>query len=534
MKKEITITVAALSFIASATGVYSYETDNDYICDTSTQMPLIMNFADEFAPEVIENQKIESVKFSIDCRTNLDPERAYLTQGQLYYYSDGEFTHRNFADLVSVSDEEYESIRVSDSVCTEITVGTENNPLNLDIDKDVTLYWTWITPEKLSMYNFYVTTTDGITYMICYDEDYYTVEISDKMQTDKPQVKADDNFMFPIKGRYCITSVYGWDTDRYHDALDICSYSDDNIYSACDGTVDYAGWNDGYGNYVRVMTDDGEYQFCYGHLSEIDVELGQRVSKGDKLGVIGATGRVTGPHLDFSAMRYGAEVNIAELVGVENDYGDYEAVTETVVENNELAVKCLSLNKYFEVGSLGANGICPNDSGSLSIGLVQMRGSNAKKLLKYLYDNNPVEYAAIANKYDNRFISYLDKSDDWWENHSIVDGDNEFKYINELLDNDNMIKLQYEYCLNYEKDIIDDIVSNSGTNDEKYILLFSRCYNYAPWGTTPEVMRTGITYEEACEIAKNDKYILKADELINKINNDDIEIVTIESLKGER
>ena len=103
MKKEVTITIAALGFISSAVGVTAYSINDDYICDTATQTPLVINLTGEFAPELIESEKIESLTFSVDCKTNLDDERAYLTQGIVYYQSEGEYQSRSFADLVSVS-----------------------------------------------------------------------------------------------------------------------------------------------------------------------------------------------------------------------------------------------------------------------------------------------------------------------------------------------------------------------------------------------------------------------------------------------
>ena len=533
MKKEITVTVAALSFIASAVGVTAYTTDDDYVCGTAGQCPLVMNFSEEFDADYIQNHKIESITFCVDCKTNLTDDRAYLTQGIIYYYSDSNSESRSFADLVCVDDEDYSLVQHQNSVCTEITVGTSERPLNLDIDKDVTIEWTWITPEKLSMYEISVTTDDGMNYIMTYDNDFYVVEIAEKMEESKPQIKSDNEYMFPIKGDYCITSVYGWDNDRWHDALDIVPYSDLNAYSSCDGTVVYAGVNGGYGNYVSVLSDDGEHRFCYGHLDSINVEYGQRVSKGDVLGVIGNTGNSTGRHLDFSCMLNEEEVNIAEIINVTNDYGDYPAITDTVIEYNELAVKCLSINKYFESGSLGANAIRPNDSGAVAIGMCQWNGCNARDMLKYLYENNKNTFINIAHKYNDGYVDYLDKNDKWWSNHIISTGDNEYNFYTELLDNDSMIELQYEYAIDYMKRIIEDAHENNIT-DERALLIFSRCYNVLPYGGVAEKMRNGCnSYESACEILLADTNTNRHDEIIEFVNSD-FELVTVDSLKGER
>jgi murein DD-endopeptidase MepM/ murein hydrolase activator NlpD len=65
-----------------------------------------------------------------------------------------------------------------------------------------------------------------------------------------------------------------------------------------DGTVDFAGWQNGYGNVVQVRHDK-ERTTLYAHLSRIDVRKGQKVEQGQHIGAVGATGWATGPHLHF-------------------------------------------------------------------------------------------------------------------------------------------------------------------------------------------------------------------------------------------
>lgn len=72
--------------------------------------------------------------------------------------------------------------------------------------------------------------------------------------------------------------------------------------------------------------------------------------------------------------------------------------------------------------------------------------------------------------------------------HSITTNGNEYKFYEELLDDDSMIDLQYEYGILYENSIIAD-AQKHGITDEKSILLFSRAYNYLPFGGTAQAMR---------------------------------------------
>ncbi|MGH6790121.1 MAG: M23 family metallopeptidase, partial [Pseudolabrys sp.] len=64
------------------------------------------------------------------------------------------------------------------------------------------------------------------------------------------------------------------------------------------GTVTMAGWDGGYGKMVEVDHGNG-FSTRYGHLSEIDVKIGQKIRAGEVVGKIGSTGRSTGPHLHY-------------------------------------------------------------------------------------------------------------------------------------------------------------------------------------------------------------------------------------------
>jgi murein DD-endopeptidase MepM/ murein hydrolase activator NlpD len=65
-----------------------------------------------------------------------------------------------------------------------------------------------------------------------------------------------------------------------------------------DGTVEFSGWQNGFGNVV-IVRHNGSDETVYAHLSRIDVRGGQTVSQGQRVGAIGATGWATGPHLHF-------------------------------------------------------------------------------------------------------------------------------------------------------------------------------------------------------------------------------------------
>lgn len=99
---------------------------------------------------------------------------------------------------------------------------------------------------------------------------------------------------------------------RGHSGLDICNgpvtVRNRPAVAADGGTVIFAGWNYGYGNYVKIQHANG---LCtaYGHLNSISVVKGQSVSRGQQIGLIGSTGQSSGPHLHFEVIRNGARVN---------------------------------------------------------------------------------------------------------------------------------------------------------------------------------------------------------------------------------
>ncbi len=104
------------------------------------------------------------------------------------------------------------------------------------------------------------------------------------------------NFCFPIKK--IKSSSYGWRWGRPHSGIDIALNVGDPIHVAFDGVVRLAKYNGGYGNCI-VIRHYNNLETLYGHLSKINVKVGQEVKAGDVIGLGGNTGRSTGPHLHF-------------------------------------------------------------------------------------------------------------------------------------------------------------------------------------------------------------------------------------------
>nr|WP_201013492.1 phage tail spike protein [Lactococcus lactis] len=117
-------------------------------------------------------------------------------------------------------------------------------------------------------------------------------------------------YIAPISSPITVTSEMGWRTSpingaqEFHNAMDLVNGNPTTpILASGDGQVVQAGSNyyNWYGNYTVIKHADGLYT-GYAHQSRIDVSVGQNVKKGQQIGLMGATGPVTGPHLHFQFM----------------------------------------------------------------------------------------------------------------------------------------------------------------------------------------------------------------------------------------
>ncbi|MFF5563504.1 peptidoglycan DD-metalloendopeptidase family protein [Streptomyces sp. NPDC012623] len=97
----------------------------------------------------------------------------------------------------------------------------------------------------------------------------------------------------------------------YHTGVDFIASSGSTVKAIGAGTVVSAGWGGSYGNQVVIRHSDGKYS-QYAHLSAVSVSAGQSLSAGQQIGLSGATGNVTGPHLHFEVRTgpdYGSDID---------------------------------------------------------------------------------------------------------------------------------------------------------------------------------------------------------------------------------
>jgi murein DD-endopeptidase MepM/ murein hydrolase activator NlpD len=123
----------------------------------------------------------------------------------------------------------------------------------------------------------------------------------------------------PVTGEIDETSPFGVRVDPFmhvaamHTGIDFRGEMGEPIHATAGGTVTIAGWSGGYGNMVEVNHGNG-LATRYGHLSRIDVTVGQSVRLGQVIGRLGSTGRSTGPHIHYETRVNGEAVNPAKFL----------------------------------------------------------------------------------------------------------------------------------------------------------------------------------------------------------------------------
>ena len=105
---------------------------------------------------------------------------------------------------------------------------------------------------------------------------------------------------------------------RLHKGVDFAGPVGTALFATADGVVTHAGWGSGYGRLVKIQHEFG-IETRYAHMNKIRVKVGQRVSRGDRIGEMGASGRVTGPHLHYEVRIGGKAVNPMTYIKAANN-----------------------------------------------------------------------------------------------------------------------------------------------------------------------------------------------------------------------
>lgn len=189
--------------------------------------------------------------------------------------------------------------------------------------------------------------TDGIFHRLGNDENYRTIAKNYNIRADvlferngcqrspevvfvpgvlwkpKPELPNLPNFApesplvifasggYPLPFVVPVTSGFGWRTNpvtgewSFHSGTDLGAPYGTPALATSDGVVEFAGWGGGYGNLVEIRHPRAKSR--YAHLAELSVRPGQKVVQGQQVGLVGSTGRSTGPHLHFEILSNSAD-----------------------------------------------------------------------------------------------------------------------------------------------------------------------------------------------------------------------------------
>ena len=138
-----------------------------------------------------------------------------------------------------------------------------------------------------------------------------------------------------------MASGYGWRIDpvyhtrRFHAGMDFTAPTGTKIYATGNGTVITSGWKQGYGNCIEISHGFG-YVTLYGHMSVIKARGGQKVKRGDVIGLVGSTGKSTGPHLHYEVHYKGQIMNPANYYYMDLSPAEYDRMIQMSNNSNQM------------------------------------------------------------------------------------------------------------------------------------------------------------------------------------------------------
>lgn len=137
-----------------------------------------------------------------------------------------------------------------------------------------------------------------------------------KMALGKEKMLASMPSIMPVSNKDLKQTASGWGMrihpiyriPRFHYGMDFTALTGTDVFVTGNGIVKEVGRESGYGNTVVVDHGFG-YETLYGHLKKSNVQVGQKVNRGDIIGFVGNTGASTAPHLHYEVSKNGTKVN---------------------------------------------------------------------------------------------------------------------------------------------------------------------------------------------------------------------------------
>lgn len=162
-----------------------------------------------------------------------------------------------------------------------------------------------------------------------YDEVFKLAKNKEKLIASIPAIQPVD-----LHDLRRIGSLFGYRTDpfykvtKFHEGMDFTASVGSPIYATGDGVISEAEYNSGgYGNKI-IINHGYTYETVYAHLSKIKVKVGQKVKRGEVIGLMGNTGKSTAPHLHYEVHKAGIPMNPIYFFFNDITPAEYQAMLE--------------------------------------------------------------------------------------------------------------------------------------------------------------------------------------------------------------
>ncbi len=124
-------------------------------------------------------------------------------------------------------------------------------------------------------------------------------------------------------------------TVKFHHGMDFSANTGTPVYATGNGTVTSSGWESGYGITIEIEHGFG-YQTRYAHLSKSQVRRGQKVKRGEVIGLVGSTGKSTGPHLHYEVVNKGRKVNPVNYYFMDLTEAEYDQMIQIAANHGKV------------------------------------------------------------------------------------------------------------------------------------------------------------------------------------------------------
>ncbi len=171
--------------------------------------------------------------------------------------------------------------------------------------------------RKKFYFDYYTLLSDSIEQLfintLCLPQHLKTIRSLQRCNTLHEQCPAGSFLSCPTSG--WISSHFGMRTDpifegtAFHKGIDIAAPEGTPVYCAADGIVEFCGFKPLLGNAIYIRHPQTNLITVYGHLLSCTISKNKKIQRGQQLGLVGSTGKSTGPHLHFEVRHFGIPIN---------------------------------------------------------------------------------------------------------------------------------------------------------------------------------------------------------------------------------